>query len=287
MQIAAILGLAVGVSYAFSHFFVRFGLDNSTPTSGVIINVAVNAIGLWGLTLLFSPLFPLASTSIWPFILSGLFAPTLAMEFHFRGIAHIGLARSSALLGTTPLFAVVLAVLFLGERPPAIMAVGGVSIAAGVILLNYDKAPGEKNPWWAFLLPMAAGMCFALRDVFNRMGLQSVPYPLAGAAVTATTSIVTMYMVLSFSKGWIGIQLPRRSFWLYVVSGVFLLIAYTCTFFALQRGMVSMVSPLININPLYSMILSYIFLQSEEKVTLKVVGGGSLIVGGAIAISLS
>ena len=144
MQIAAILGLAVGVSYAFSHFFVRLGLDNSTPTSGVVINVAVNAIGLWGLTLLFSPLFPLASTSIWPFILSGLFAPTLAMEFHFRGIAHIGLARSFALLGTTPLFAVVLAVLFLGERPPAIMAAGGVSIAAGVILSELRQGTGEK-----------------------------------------------------------------------------------------------------------------------------------------------
>ena len=98
--------------------------------------------------------------------------------------------------------------------------------------------------------------------------------------MTATTSIVTMHMVLSFSKGWIGIQLPRRSFWLYVSLRGGLLIAYTCTFFALQRGMVSMVSPLINVNPLYSMILSYIFLQSEEKVTLKVVSGGSLIVGG-------
>ena len=287
MEIAAILGLAVGVAYAFSHFFFRLGLDNSTPTSGVVINVAVNTVGLWILVLFFSPQFSLASVSIWPFILSGLFAPTLAMEFHFRGIAHIGLARASALLGTTPLFAVLLAIIFLGERPPVIMATGGVCIATGVIILNYTKGSGKKIPWWAFLLPMAAGMCGALRDIFTRIGLQSAPLPLAGAAITATTSVFMMFIVLFFSGGWGGIQLPRRSISLYLVSGVFVIIAYACTFFAFQTGIVSMVSPLANINPLFSMILSYLFLQSEEKVTLKVATGGILIVGGAIAISLS
>ena len=47
-----------------------------------------------------------------------------------------------------------------------------------------------------------------------------------------------------------------------------------------------MVSPLVNIHPLYSVGLSYLFLQSSENVTGKVVGGGVLVVAGAMGVLL-
>ena len=41
-------------------------------------------------------------------------------------------------------------------------------------------------------------------------------------------------------------------------------------------GMVSVLSPLLAMNPLFSVLLSYLFLQKEEKVTFKVVAWDSL-----------
>ena len=53
-----------------------------------------------------------------------------------------------------------------------------------------------------------------------------------------------------------------------------------------MQDMVSLVSPLVATNPLFSVILSRLFLQAEEKVNLKVLVGGVLVVAGAISISL-
>ena len=77
-----------------------------------------------------------------------------------------------------------------------------------------------------------------------------------------------------------------KSLWLFIGSGVLLVAAYLLVFFALNSGDVSLVSPLVNIHPLYSVGLSYIFLQSSENVTGKVVGGGVMIVAGAMGVLL-
>ncbi len=45
-------------------------------------------------------------------------------------------------------------------------------------------------------------------------------------------------------------------------------------------------SPLIAVNPLFSVLLAYTFLQKDERVTVKVVAGGVLIVFGALGVSL-
>ena len=66
----------------------------------------------------------------------------------------------------------------------------------------------------------------------------------------------------------------------------FLLLSYIAIFYALKMGTVSVVSPLLAINPLFSVLLSYIFLQKEEKVTPKAVSGGFLIVAGAMSVIL-
>ena len=62
--------------------------------------------------------------------------------------------------------------------------------------------------------------------------------------------------------------------------------SYVCSFFALQSGLVSQVSPLMSVSPLFSVILSYLFLQSEEKVNRRVVYGALLIVAGTTGVTL-
>ena len=63
-------------------------------------------------------------------------------------------------------------------------------------------------------------------------------------------------------------------------------VSYVLLFIALNQNMVSLVSPLVATNPLFSVILSRLFLQAEEKVNLKVLVGGVLVVAGAISVSL-
>lgn len=280
------LALGAGLMFSLSHFMVRLGLGASNPATAVTINVTVNALGLWVLAVLFAPIRPLWSLSAWPFVVAGLFAPSLARIFLYRGYQRMGLARSSILVGAVPLFSVTVAILFLGERPSWIMILGTVGIIGGVGALSYTRTPGQTWARWTILLPLAAALCFGLRDIFSKIGLGLIPIPLPGAALAATTAALALYLSFLTPAGRERFVTTSKSFGLFVISGVLLVGAYLLVFQALNSGDVSLISPLINIHPVYSVALSYLFLQSSEKVTGKVVAGGVLVVAGAMAVLL-
>jgi transporter family protein len=280
------LALGAGLTFSLSHFMVRLGLDTSNPRTAVTVNVTVNALGLWALAGLFAPIRPIWSLSAWPFVVAGLFAPSLARIFLYRGYRHMGLARSSVLVGATPLFSVIVAISFLGERPSGLVLLGTLFIIIGIGTMSYTRTGGGSWSTWTIFLPLAAALCFAFRDIFTKLGLGLVPIPVSGAALTALTATLALYVSFLSSSGRERFVVNAKSLWLFIGSGVLLVAAYLLVFFALNQGDVSLVSPLVNIHPLYSVGLSYIFLQSSENVTGKVVGGGVLIVAGAIGVLL-
>ena len=71
---------------------------------------------------------------VW-FGLLGIISHGMGRLFQFAGIGRIGAAKSATLLATTPLFATILAVTFLKERPTPLVILGGLAIVAGVILI--------------------------------------------------------------------------------------------------------------------------------------------------------
>ncbi len=286
MTSSVALALGAGLTFSLSHFMVRLGLDTSNPRTAVTVNVTVNALGLWVLAELFAPIRPIWSLSAWPFVVAGLFAPSLARIFLYRGYRHMGLARSSVLVGATPLFSVIVAISFLGERPSGLVLLGTLFIIIGIGTMSYTRTGGGSWSTWTIFLPLAAALCFAFRDIFTKLGLGLVPIPVSGAALTALTATLALYVSFLSSSGRERFVVNAKSLWLFIGSGVLLVAAYLLVFFALNQGDVSLVSPLVNIHPLYSVGLSYIFLQSSENVTGKVVGGGVLIVAGAIGVLL-
>ncbi|MFQ5913260.1 MAG: DMT family transporter [Nitrospinota bacterium] len=279
-----LLALLASFAFALNNFFSRLGLEESSPATAVAVNVTLSALGLWVLAAFLSPIRPFLSVKLWPFILSGIFAPCLARSLLFRGYEHMGLARSDVLAGSIPLFAVLLAIGTIGERPSPLTVVGTISIVFGIGLLSYKRDVDKPWPRWAIVLPLAAAFFFALRDVLTKFGLQLIPAPVTGAAVTTTVAGLFLNLPYLFRKGRARLLLTKRSFFFFCLAALSATAAYLMMFTALRWGMVSQVSPLIGIFPLFSVLLSFLFLQSEERVSWKVVVGGSLVVGGASCI---
>ena len=286
-MIALVLPIAAAVSFSLSHLFVTMGLKESNPSTAVAVNVMINALGLWVLAILFSPIRPLASWGVWPFIVAGVFSPTMARTLLYHGYERIGLARSDVVTGSVPLFSVALAVSFLGERPSTFMVLGTVGIVLGIGLLSYR--PDDAKPWarWAVLLPLGAALCFSLREIFSKMGLERVPVPIGGAALMASAAAILLSLSFLFPKRKDPFTLTRKSLLLFVGAGLMVTVAYVCVFTALRSNMVSFVSPLLSTQPLFSLLFSFLFLQSTERVTGKVVFGGLLVAAGAMGIILS
>jgi len=110
---------------------------------------------------------------------------------------RIGAARTSPLIGATPLFATVIAAVTLHEVPDWLSLVGIVLIVAGVYVVSTRSslAPAGTNVsatqttvWRASLFGLAAAFCWALSPVFTREGLKGLSSPLLGVTTGVLAS---------------------------------------------------------------------------------------------------
>jgi drug/metabolite transporter (DMT)-like permease len=74
-----------------------------------------------------------------------IFPSILAVLCYNRGVQLIGANRSGPFLHLVPLFATVMAVLFLGERPGVHHAVGAILVVGGVFIAGTSRPPSAKN----------------------------------------------------------------------------------------------------------------------------------------------
>jgi drug/metabolite transporter (DMT)-like permease len=80
------------------------------------------------------PHMPLTATAFWAVAYTAVF-PSLVAYFCFnRGVELVGPARAGQFIHLVPVFAVLLAVLFLDERLAAFQAAGGALVAAGIVV---------------------------------------------------------------------------------------------------------------------------------------------------------
>ena len=78
----------------------------------------------------------------------------------------------------------------------------------------------------------------------------------------------------------------RRCFWWFLAAGVTVSLSMACIYYALDRGKVSVVIPVSSTGPLFSLILTAIFLRDVERVTLRIVTSAAMIVSGVLLITL-
>src|SRR2546425_864476 len=94
-----------------------------------------------------------------------------------------------------PLFAVLLAIAFLGERPGPLLLLGGVAIAAGGVLLA--RRAHEEKRWRQrdMIFPLLGALGFAVCDNLSRWGFREYGDALTAAAAATVTSLAMMWLL--------------------------------------------------------------------------------------------
>jgi len=122
---------------------VRFGVRRSQDaelgslamTSGAFVLTAI--VGLAATR-------ELDLSEIWPFLIAGLLAPGLSQVIFVRAVREVGAARSSVLMGTAPLVAVAIALVFLHEPVRAPLLIGaGLIVGGGIALARERVRPAD------------------------------------------------------------------------------------------------------------------------------------------------
>lgn len=284
-MLAIALGLFSSFWFAVSMVLINRGVLSVDYFRGLLMNLGMNAAFLWLYVWIFISRVELWQPAHLLFVLVGIFVPGVARYFIFKGMERLGASISSCLTNSTPLFATLIAVTLLHERPSATNLLGTLAIVCGIVALSWR---GAAKTWRTrdLLFPLTAALLFAARDNVVRVGVAHIPEPILGAAIAATTSWIAMslmYLAMEEKK-----PLPPSAphgFKLFAAAGFMNFLSYAFAYTALSMERVSLISPLINGSSLFVLPLSAVFLKDVETLSPRKIAAVLLVILGVFLIS--
>lgn len=281
---AIAIALLSSIFFAIAMITSRVGLRTLDARSGAAISIPTAAL----LFIATAP-FALDTTgfdlrAVLFFAAVGLVFPVGVTLLTFRSNELLGPTVTSAVSGTAPLFALLTASLFLGERVPAEAAVSAIGVVAGVALLSWQKdavRPGFIG--WALTWPLAGAVVRGFAQTGAKAGLllwsNAFAAGLVGYLVSCTVVIGADRLRRSARP-----KLSRRDIAWFAGTGVLNGGAVLLMYIALSMAPVWVVAPIIASYPLLTFLLGTALLH-DEKLSLNAVAGAALTIS-AIAYLL-
>ncbi|MDJ0923641.1 MAG: EamA family transporter [Acidimicrobiia bacterium] len=285
--------------FAAGSVTAKRGMQNTNAVSALLVSSGVAAVLLAAATA-FSIPDSVTFRSVLFFVAAGLVGDGIGRFTMLGAVDRLGPSIAIPIqTAAYPLVAVLGGIIVLSESVNAVQVVGAVTVVAGVWVLLFDRpaAPsGASNPavqappraaWVVLALPAIAGIAFAASDLLRKTGLDETPNPAFGALV-AVAGMLTLISVgaLVVPRMRERIHVGQGWSWL-VVAGVCFAGGLLAVFEALETGAVSAIGPIIAAQPLAVVALSWMLLHNIERITLRMVIGAVLVVGGVIAIAVA
>ncbi|MEH7073336.1 DMT family transporter [Neobacillus drentensis] len=205
-----------------------------------------------------------------------------------QATALLTINASSAgwLISFSPIFTVILSILFLHEKLSLSKALGMVLAITGVLIVTTTRM-GQSFQFSiniGFLLMMLSTLNWAVYSVL----LKSLKIPYSPLLITFYMSLIGLILTTPLiirNKGWVSLSLLNYSEWAHLLFlGVFVSgIAYWYWGKALEVLEASKVSMFLYMEPVATLITAVLLL--DEKVFLISVAGGIIIIIGVIIVN--
>jgi drug/metabolite transporter (DMT)-like permease len=284
---AVALACASAALFGAMSVAVRFAIRRSSDAE-------LGSLAMSSVAFVVTAVFGLASTrrldvaDVWPFLIAGALAPGISQVFFVRAVREAGAARTSVLMGTAPLVAVAIALIFLREPVRAPLLVGAALIVAGGLALARERVRPTDFRRLGVLFALTATVLFAVRDnVLRSFAKDTHVHALvaAPASLLAGLAAISFYLTLTRRRSWARGYPQQVRFFL--PAGVFFGLSYAALFEAYYRGRVSVVAPLVATESLWGVVFSLLLLRRSELVGRWLVLGAALIVAGGALIGVS
>ncbi len=286
MDSSTLLALLAAMLLGTAIVLARVGLRYLDPVRGALVSVPSTMLLYWLLALFLLERGGWNATAFAIFALVGLVFPAVVTLLGFESNRRIGPTITGTVASTTPLFATLGALVFLGEPLTLQAASGTAAIVLGVIALSWRGAE-RPGSWavWVFVLPLAAAAIRGGAQAAVKGGLELWPDPFVAGLIGYTVSTLT---IVAANRAWVptrrsGID-PRGVPW-FVAAGLCNGMAVLAMYQALAGGAVSIVSPLVATYPLFTLALSAAFLR-DERLGLQVIAGVAITLAGVWILML-
>ena len=222
-------------------------------------------------------------TSCWPFLLAGVVAPGLSQVLFAYAVRDAGPARASVAVGMAPLVSVAIALALLDEPAKPLVVLGAFAIVLGGAALALEGSRPAHVRRLGLVFALGTMVLFASRDsLIRRLSIGTEIDPAVAAAATLGSGTVVILVSLLLARRPVSL----RPVVTVLPTGLSYGLSYILLFEAFYRGRVSVVSPLVATESLWTVVLALLFLRPHEHVGVRLLLGALLVVAGGVLIGL-
>ncbi len=273
--------LSAGTNIVFARALAKMGTIALVQITNLGNALLLGAYGLW-----------ITEYSIWRwegfawFAVLGVFNLSLNRWMFLNGMRAMGPSRHITITSLSPLPALLVAVLLLGERPGALVLAGTALVIAGVSTVCYSPAKGrwiQAGIGWS----VACTLMFVAGSYMRNRGMNVMP---AAALLTGWAAFVAfpvgMMMTPYLPKKDISWRTAGMAVLPVIALGIFLSSVQQIFMNTTLMGQLSLAIPILSAAPVFVMILSAIFLRGLERLNPRVVVGILITAAGMVAIGV-
>ncbi len=210
------------------------------------------------------------------FILLGIFGVTLPTILQNIGLQYTSAYITGFLQSTGPIYTVILAYLFLGEKINAYKIAGIFLAFIGIYFMMQPKAGGNL---FGNILVLSSAICYSIGGIIAKNLLNKGYESYSVIAFSSILGTLFLLPFLPFEK----ISVSYESIKYIVFLAVFTtFIAYLLWYAAMEKMEVSKLSFFTYLIPVFSLISSHLLLNEKIKV-VAIVAGFIAVLGVAIA----
>jgi len=262
------LAIITAIAWALTTVLSAEALKKVDPVRSNAIKTFASTISMAPIALATGELNSLSSIdleSLFLVILAAIIGFGIGDTLLFKSIILIGASRAYTISYVSPLFTMIMAVIFLKEPFLLKYLIGTVLVVISLIIISSGESEnyGRIN-LKGFITALACALCWAIGTILVALGLKGINVILAN---TIRFSVLSLFLFL-FSKPRRKWKIARKDLALLSASGILGMVLGGITFlFSIQLIGASRATPLSASSPVWTSIISSIALK--EKVTLK------------------
>jgi|TARA_B110000240_G_scaffold71107_1_gene80963 uncharacterized membrane protein len=291
MIVAIVFAILSAIFFALASMIAKYALAYLDELTGAFISVLTMAVVFWCVAIWNLEWDFWYSEATLYFVIAGLFLPALGQRFQILAVKHVGPTLTSAIGAFLPLFAILPAILYLGETVTLFQFVGITLLVGGLILAAVGRGISwRKRAFYLVLLPLCAAIVRAIAQPISKVGYNILAEPMFAMMVMTTVSSLVVGVMLLVQGSPKRVLSFTRGHWLFVLVGAVTGSGILAIQVSLVAGSVTLTSALSSVAPVFSVLLGAYIFKNERifwwhgVVAVMVCLGAVFIVAGHSAI---
>ena len=293
-MLAVALSLLSAASLGSGAVSGRAGMQGVHPIAVIGVALVVGFVGVLAVSLVLYPsdFAGIPQSALLWIVVFGLVQFVVGRSSAYTSMSIIGASRVALFISTQVPFAAFFAIAFTGESLGPLVAVGTLAVMLGLLLASGDSLTQGWRTDRRYLVGCLAGLTAgAATGGSTVLAKQAVGVYDSPLVITALGMLAAMFVVVPV-VGFIAARNPAvrtfdwKSMGFVAISGLSTTVSIVAQLFAVQRADVLIVAPILATFPLWTLLLSHVFIARLEQITLRLTAGAFVTVAGVIAVVL-